>query len=174
MHIPHAFYAFGASFAIGAAAVPPWQVIALSTYSPSGRPNSSPDYYISATIQNPDPSKGDDASDIEVDCKATWQYPNLPYNKMFDCVLSGGTDSSWSWSMEPIQANSTSASSTTNFVLQFQAMSSTGPSGESTGWAGTQSFAVGDNLQGTCAGSGFCSWALKADKIPVLVDAHEI
>ncbi|KAI0139348.1 hypothetical protein GGR57DRAFT_496201 [Xylariaceae sp. FL1272] len=180
MHMPRACYALGAAFAIHAATVsaseelvvPPWQVIKLSTYSPSGRPNTSPDYYVSAAIRNPDPSKGDAASDVEVDCKATWQYPDLPYNKSFDCVLADGTVSSWSWSMEPIQANSTSASSTTNFVLAFQAISNTATSGESIVWAGTQSFAVGDNLQGTCAGSGFCSWALKPEKTPVLIDAH--
>jgi len=38
----------------------------------------------------------------------------------------------------------------------------------------TGHFAIGDNLKGTCGGSGVCNWGLAADKKPVLVTPSKV
>jgi hypothetical protein len=38
----------------------------------------------------------------------------------------------------------------------------------------TGHFAVGDNLKGTCGGSGVCNWSLGDDKKPFLITPKKV
>jgi hypothetical protein len=100
-----------ASPALGGSALAPWQVARLGTFSPSGRPNSSPDYYIHVNITNPDPTQ-DDSTDPglaagKVYCEFVWRYPDTPYNNISTCsILDTNTTAPapWVWTVELIEA----------------------------------------------------------------------
>ncbi|KAI0525388.1 hypothetical protein F5B22DRAFT_336646 [Xylaria bambusicola] len=151
-----------------------FSVTSLNTWSPSGRPGSSPDYYIHANITDPDPTKDvSDADGAQVYCALAWQWPDIPYNQILDCEISDARGSvSWAWSIELLKAtDAENPSPTTNFYLHWRAINTSQPQDEDViVYSGIGHFEVGENMQGTCAASGFCSWALKQAEIPVLID----
>ncbi|KAI0434777.1 hypothetical protein F5Y09DRAFT_295605 [Xylaria sp. FL1042] len=149
----------------------PWQVTNLQTWSPSGRPGSNPDWYIHVNITSPDiPSS-------EVYCQIVWLYPNAPYNQILDCEVVDTSDSTtWAWTVELLEATDEDPYPTTNFDLRWRAAQTPrDPTDEDFGiWTGVGQFEIGKNMQGQCAASGFCSWALKPDSTPVSIDVNSI
>ncbi|KAI8630248.1 hypothetical protein F5Y19DRAFT_474635 [Xylariaceae sp. FL1651] len=167
-----------ATFAL--ADLAPWQVTGLNTFSPSGRPGSSPNYYIRVNISNPDPTQSAPApsngTQGTVNCNALWLYGDLPYNKIYDCqILDLTTPTSWAWTFEPLEANDTYPSPTENFDIRWRAADSAASTEEGVRiWTGYGQFEVGKNMQGTCAASGFCSWGLKAENRPFPINVTSV
>ncbi|KAI0100802.1 hypothetical protein GGR51DRAFT_531740 [Nemania sp. FL0031] len=157
----------------------PWQVSNIQTWSPSGRPGSSPYYYIHVNITNPDPTQTATDPGItqgQVYCDISWLYPDAPYNNISACEIVNTTaPSAWAWTVELLEAD-TDPSSTTNFELRWRAAANPEASTDSSTeiWTGVGKFQVGDNLQGTCAGSGFCSWYLKPTNTPFPINVTSV
>ncbi|KAI2469743.1 hypothetical protein F4781DRAFT_208507 [Annulohypoxylon bovei var. microspora] len=156
----------------------PWQVTRLSTFSPSGRPGSSTLAHLWANITNPGfipagPGATFDTS--SANCTVDWIYANeYPYGHVFDCTTTGAQEPSSSiskWTIEVLEANSTSPSATENMNVRFTLTTNLTGDGDEyyKVLVGTQHFQVGDNMSGSCGGSGVCSWSLKEDSVPVLV-----
>ncbi|KAI3321851.1 hypothetical protein HD806DRAFT_502121 [Xylariaceae sp. AK1471] len=166
------------SLAVGELA--PWHVTGLGTYSPSGRPGNSPDYYIHVNISNPDPTQSDPAPSTppgNVYCQAIWVYPDVPYNKIVECdIVDSTTPTTWVWTLEPLEAGDESPWPTTNFDLRWRAASTSAyPTEEGIQiWTGVGQFEVGKNMKGLCAASGFCVWELKPESNPVLIDVSSV
>ncbi|KAK5631124.1 hypothetical protein RRF57_006839 [Xylaria bambusicola] len=175
MQVRHYLQALGIAIPLfTTSALGRFSVTSLNTWSPSGRPGTSPDYYIHANITDPDPTKDTpDADGAQVYCAFVWQWPNAPYNQILDCVIAdGGRPVGWAWTVELLEATETEEPfPTTNFDLHWRAINLSQPQdGNVTFYSGIGHFEVGKNLQGTCAASGFCSWALKPTETPVVID----
>ncbi|KAI1454078.1 hypothetical protein F4805DRAFT_441112 [Annulohypoxylon moriforme] len=156
----------------------PWQVTRLGTFSPSGRPGSDVFAHLWANITNPNsisagPGVSFDSS--SANCTVNWVFADeYPYGQVFDCDTTETEQSSSSvskWTIEVLKANSTSASATENMDVKFTLSANLTVDGDEyfKVLVGTQHFQVGENLEGTCGGSGVCSWGLKGDSVPVLV-----
>jgi len=168
-----------------------WQVTNLYSFSPSGRPGTSPDYYIRVNISNPDPRP--DAPGVVL-CTSIWQYPDVPYNKISDCQIVDSVNQTadgdatnthahgdtWAWTLEPLEVVTDDFHfATTNVNLRWRAarINSNSGSAKARGvrvLTGVGHFEVGDNMTGLCAASGFCVWNLKPEKAPVLVDVESV
>ncbi len=127
----------------------PWQVPKLYTFSPSGRPSSSPWYSLNATIIDPN------FSNTTTECSTKWTYESPPYKQVHNCSEAAYRK----WSFEILETNSSSEypSPTTDFGLRFL-LSRKGGREE---YEGKANFKVGGNMSGLCAASGFCTWNLK-------------
>ncbi|KAI1212687.1 uncharacterized protein F4807DRAFT_346033 [Annulohypoxylon truncatum] len=157
----------------------PWQVTRLNTFSPSGRPGSDTLAHLWANITNPNsvpagPGTTFDAS--SANCTVDWTYGGEnPYGRVFECDTEDAQSSSSSsvskWEIEVLEANSTSPSATTNMDVKFMLTVNLTVDGDDyyKVLVGTQHFQLGENMEGTCGGSGVCSWSLKSDSVPVLV-----
>ncbi|KAI0805879.1 hypothetical protein GGR55DRAFT_260268 [Xylaria sp. FL0064] len=149
----------------------PWQVTGLKSWSPSGRPGTNPDWYINVNITSPD-----SPSSVTY-CQIVWDYPDVPYNQILDCEVLGASNSTaWAWTVELLEATDDGPYPTTNFDLRWRAAT---PLTDSTDEdfqirTGVGQFEVGKNMQGLCAASGFCSWALKTESIPVPIEVESI
>lgn len=165
----------------------PWQVARLGTFSPSGRPGSSPDYYIHVNITNPDPTQASSTdpgiASGKVYCEFVWRYPDTPYSNISTCSIldvDAAAAVPWVWTVELIEAEDENPSATTDFDLLWRAATTAETTqGEEDGsgvqtWTGRGHFEVGDNMQGTCAASGFCSWGLKDASSPFPVDVSTV
>ncbi|KAI1104556.1 hypothetical protein F4804DRAFT_185316 [Jackrogersella minutella] len=161
----------------------PWQVTRLNTFSPSGRSNDSTLAYIWANITNPNsipagPGASFDSS--SANCTVDWTFfGEDPYGRVFECETaetqpgssSSGSSSVSKWTIEIIDANDTMSSPTENMDVKFTLTTNLTMNGDDyyKVLIGTQHFEVGDNMEGQCGGSGVCSWGLKDEIIPVLV-----
>ncbi|KAI3335161.1 hypothetical protein F4824DRAFT_489869 [Ustulina deusta] len=158
----------------------PWQVTGLQTWQPSGRPGSSPDWYVHVNITNPDPTQSvadPDVAQGKVYCQVVWRYPDVPYNQISECDIVDTTGSTtWAWTVELLEADDADPSPTTNFGLRWRAASTLSASADEDVqiWTGVGQFEVAMNMQGTCAASGFCSWALKPESTPVPVEVTSV
>ncbi|OTB03943.1 hypothetical protein M426DRAFT_59555 [Hypoxylon sp. CI-4A] len=150
----------------------PWKVTRLSSFSPSGRPGASPLAHIWATIENPNsilaaPGVSFDAT--LANCTVEWTFygGDEPYGHVSDST----SDSTSKWTIEVLEANSTSPSPTENMDIRFTLTMNVTVNGSEYHevLAGTQHFEVGGNMEGTCGGSGVCSWNLKEESNPVLI-----
>ncbi|KAI1466582.1 uncharacterized protein F4812DRAFT_85511 [Daldinia caldariorum] len=158
----------------------PWEVTRLSTFSPSGRPGNSNLANLWATITNPSPITAGPGASFEpstANCTVEWTwYVEEPYGRTVDCT-TGGNQTAFSgsiskWTIEILKADSDYASPTENFDVKFTLTANKTANGEDyyKVLAGTQHFAIGENMKGTCGGSGVCSWYLDEKNIPVLVE----
>ncbi|KAI1379695.1 hypothetical protein F4677DRAFT_290840 [Hypoxylon crocopeplum] len=155
-----------------------WRVTRLSTYSPSGRPGSSPIAHLWATITNPDPvpasPAGTSPTGSTANCTVDWDFASeRPYGRAVECVTEQRPGASVSaWTIELFEANSTWASPTENVDVRFTLSRNLTVDGVENDkvFVGTQHFEVGDNMRGTCGGSGVCSWELRQENIPVLIE----
>lgn len=147
-------------------------VTSLQTWSPSGRPGTSPDWYIHVNITDPDPTKTvSDPSGPHVYCEVVWQYPAAPYNETIECNITDATGFvNWAWTVTLLEANDPDPWPTTNFDLLWRAVNLSQSNEPVIVWSGIGQFEVAKNLQGTCAGSGFCSWSLKPEDTPYVVE----
>ncbi|KAI0010894.1 hypothetical protein F4779DRAFT_575921 [Xylariaceae sp. FL0662B] len=151
----------------------PWRVTRLSTFSPSLRPNGgSNSSNIAVVITNSNstsagvvPNGGAAFDASTANCTARWLTASeSPYGNSYDCTQA-------TWKMEVLEANGTWKSPTEKFDLRFTLTSNETGDGDvySTILVGREHFEVGKNLEGSCGGSGVCSWSLKAASIPVLI-----
>ncbi len=93
-------------------------------------------------------------------CVGKWTFEEPPYGVVNNCSdVPGGN---WTFAMLKSD-NAATASPTTDFRLRFELKK-----GEAN-FVGTEKFAVGENMSGLCAASGFCSFELKEGMAPVLV-----
>ncbi|KAI0885942.1 uncharacterized protein GGS22DRAFT_121685 [Annulohypoxylon maeteangense] len=157
----------------------PWQVTRLNTFSPSGRPGSDVNAHLWANITNPSPIPAGpgvtfDAS--SANCTVNWVYAgDYPYGHVFICNTTDTEESSSSstskWTIEVLEANVTSPSATTNMDVRFTLTTNLTVDGDEyyKVLVGTQHFQVGENMRGSCGGSGVCSWTLRDESVPVLV-----
>ncbi|KAI0871351.1 hypothetical protein GGS24DRAFT_471864 [Hypoxylon argillaceum] len=158
----------------------PWKVASIQTWQPSGRPGSSPNWYIHANITNPDPEQCNTDPAVaqgQVYCEITWVYPNAPYNQVSACqIVNTAAPTPWSWTVELLEGDGGDSYPVSNFALRWRAAStSPAAAGENVAiFTGVGSFLTADNLQGNCAASGFCQWYLNPADTPFLVNATSV
>lgn len=152
-----------ASAAPIAQSLQPWQLTALGTFSPSGRPGSSPYSTMNATIQDPNtipvaqtPTGQAAFPPSSANCSAQWTT-SPPWGKSIACS-SDSTFSHWSFTINR------GTSGTTNFTLEFKLVDDVTVFGTryTKTFIGGDHFELGKNLGGVCGGSGVCSWGLKS------------
>jgi hypothetical protein len=138
----------------------PWEITHLSTFSPSGRPGSSPYSVINITISDPNDSTVSPAI-----CVGTWTFEELPYGKVHACSeVPGGQ-----WTFAMLQSDSDNPSPTTEFKLRFEVQKMDQL------FRGTEEeFLIGDNLTGLCSASGVCSFGLMEEKTPYRVSWYRV
>ncbi|OIW30170.1 hypothetical protein CONLIGDRAFT_576629 [Coniochaeta ligniaria NRRL 30616] len=158
----------------------PWEISSLSTFSPSGRPGSSPYSILNITISDPNtilagPSPTGPAvfPPSTAICNTSFVGTAPPYNQILNCseVQYG------SWTFEILEANNTSyPSATTNFDVRFTHVDNVTVIGDvySQVYAGTGHFEVGKNMAGICGASGVCSWGLKDEERPYLIQQSRV
>ncbi|KAI2643223.1 hypothetical protein GGS21DRAFT_495369 [Xylaria nigripes] len=159
----------------------PWHVTGISTFSPSGRPGSSTEFYNYANITNPDPTQTETDPEItqgKVSCKLVWQYPDVPYSQAMDCeILDTTVPSPWIWTVEFLKRDN-DTNPINNFDLRWRAAPREKyPSESHEGlqiWTGAGHFKVGQNMDFLCAASGFCSGGLKATSNPALINVTTV
>jgi hypothetical protein len=102
-------------------------------------------------------------------CLAKYFSPGEnPLGRTWPCDPS--SDSKGYWTME-VLAGSTGSYSSTDFKLKFKHVADVLYHGSEykASFEAQGSFKVGDNLKGTCGGSGVCSWGLPAEKSPFAI-----
>ncbi|KAI1401487.1 hypothetical protein F4819DRAFT_458009 [Hypoxylon fuscum] len=158
----------------------PWKVTKMSTFSPSGRPGSSPLAHTWANITSSGSIAAGHGASFEssdANCTAEWVWASeVPYNHTYECTtttaVAPSQSSSSTWTIEILEVtNSNYFSPTENFDVKFTLTSNVTVDGNEyyKVLVGTQHFEVGKNMRGTCGGSGLCSWALRDENNPVLV-----
>ncbi|KAK3374659.1 hypothetical protein B0H63DRAFT_480704 [Podospora didyma] len=164
-------------------AVKPWEISGVGTHSPSGYPANAPYSTLFVSISDPNhivlgSTRFGDAAfpPSSVNCTVRWLGAlENPYGWVNTCTdINHGK-----WTVEILPGVVTTSgpqsysSPTTNFVLRFTLSEAvvlmTGTIYER--FVGTAAFAVGDNMSGSCGGSGVCNWGLKETVVrPVLVN----
>ncbi|KAI6088458.1 hypothetical protein F4821DRAFT_89311 [Hypoxylon rubiginosum] len=159
----------------------PWQVTKLSTFSPSGRPGSSPLARILANVTNPSAiPAGPGASSpsfapSEANCTVEWAWADAqPYGAVHECTTAPPAEASSSkWTVEILESDPGAYAPTEKLDVKFTLTltSSSDRDGEaySKVLVATQHFEVGDNMRGTCGGSGVCSWGLNEELTPLSI-----
>ena len=145
----------------------------LSTFSPSGRPGSSPYSTLNVTISDPNTvPAGQTPTGTAVfppstgTCGVAFTGASVPWGVEQPCT----SDSEYTtWTVTLNEPASGTASGTTNFVLSFKETDNVQIPGSDVTkvFEGSQAFAVGDNLGGECGGSGVCYWALTSAPVAV-------
>jgi hypothetical protein len=137
----------------------PWEITRLTTFSPSGRPGSSPYSVINITISDPN-----DSTVSPTICVGTWTFEEPPYGKINNCSdVPGGQ-----WTFAMLESDSGNPSPTTDFKLQFEVQKMDQL------FRGTEEFLIGDSLSGLCSASGICSFGLKEEKTPYRVSWNRV
>ncbi|KAM7193196.1 hypothetical protein V8F33_007896 [Rhypophila sp. PSN 637] len=193
-----------------------WSVRNLNTFSPSGRPGSSPYSTLNTTITDTYGHYDAHLNRVPLStaiCFMKWQWGSrdiTPYNIVFNCsnVDPNDTDSHWSFEMRNA-TESEYPSPTTDFYLWFwrsvENIYNDGHGSEKGGrftkrgpvdelaavverndkprrearnilYVGHARFKVGpgENMEGICGASGVCSYNLRQEKTPVLIERQVI
>ncbi|KAK4228655.1 hypothetical protein QBC38DRAFT_523523 [Podospora fimiseda] len=158
------FFAFTASTAdIRAPIRPPLKplhILTLTTFAPSGRPDSYP------TNSAVNISASDPNSMTVIACATTWpvfEYATV-WNRINPCSESSGAtkNSKWTFQLLTPTASGQGASPLWNFRVHFVHETEKGI------YVATGKFGVDDgNLSGLCSASGVCSFVLKGDNVTV-------
>ncbi|KAK3303786.1 uncharacterized protein B0T15DRAFT_541257 [Chaetomium strumarium] len=155
---------FGTATTTSSTPIKPWEISHLSTFSPSGRPDSSPWAVVNLTISDPN-----DTSVSPATCVRQWNFGNeTPYDKVIACSeVPGGK---WTFVMlEADGADGVTPSPITNFGVRFELEKKKKKKDGGEKWVGDAKFVVGENMSGLCAASGFCSFGLKEELAPFAV-----
>ncbi|KAK0710141.1 hypothetical protein B0T26DRAFT_755252 [Lasiosphaeria miniovina] len=179
MRIPIAALVLGSQ---ATAALKPWEISALRTFSPSGRPDSSPWSFINLTIADRNtyaataPPPDASAPGIAATCFVQWPYAGDAYGREVNCTtttttttpLSSSPPPEWTLTMLPTPG-SAYASPLNDFMLRLTLTLKF--AGAEDKYEGSARFALGpgQNLQGICSASGVCAFALRDEAVPVLV-----
>ncbi|RYN76785.1 hypothetical protein AA0120_g11659 [Alternaria tenuissima] len=151
-----------------------FQVNKVTSYSPSGRPGSYPWAQITASVTDPNEinlgTSQSDGSNVTVpagsqglDCKAQWYTKGeSPLDRTWPCDAT----SNGYWIMNVLAGSSGFA--TGDFNLKFTHVADLVYRGEqfTESFEAEGHFAVGENLSGSCGGSGICTWGLKSANTP--------
>jgi hypothetical protein len=140
-----------APLATVASSLKPWEISRLTTFSPSGRPGSSPWSIINITISDPN-----DAISSPTICSGKWTFEEPPYDIINSCSEVPGAE----WTFVMLRSNGTGASPTMDFQLRFELNK------KRESFEGTEKFVVGENMSGLCSASGVCSFGLKEEMTP--------
>ncbi|KAH6870801.1 cell death in tomato 1 [Alternaria rosae] len=151
-----------------------WQVTRVNIFTPSGRPGSYPWASITADVTDPNvidlgPAQFDDtnvtapAGSQGLNCKAQWYTKGEnPLDRTWPC---DGTSDGY-WLMNVLEGSDGFGSR--DFTLKFTHVADVKYQGaqykatyEAEGY-----FTVGQNLAGSCGGSGVCSFSLKGEAKP--------
>ncbi|KAF2829843.1 hypothetical protein CC86DRAFT_464343 [Ophiobolus disseminans] len=161
-----------------------WKVTGVAVGTPSGRPGSYPWSSITANITDPNEinlgTAQSDGSTVIVPAGS----------QGINCVAKyfskgGETPLGRTWPCDPVEdgywtmkvlAGSSGSYSSTNFNLKFTHVADLVYQGSqyTASFEGEGHFEVGNQLAGTCGGSGVCGWGLAPGKNPVLVKANKI
>ncbi|KAI0009537.1 hypothetical protein F4779DRAFT_369665 [Xylariaceae sp. FL0662B] len=160
----------------------PWQVMKLSTFSPSGRPGNSPLAHLWANITSPGSvpaGSGVSFDQSSANCTVDWVWGDeKPYSLIYECATTvtataeaDSSRSSSKWTIEILEADSGYFSPTENIAVKFTLTNNLTIDGDEfyKVLVGIQHFEVGENMRGSCGGSGVCSWELREEDNPVLV-----
>jgi len=152
----------------------PWEISSLATFSPSGRPGSSPYSILNITITDPNTTAAGPAHrgtavfpPTTAVCNATFVGEAPPWGRALNC--SETSYGHWSFEMlEPAE----NPSATTNFDVRFTHVSNVTVIGQvfTKVYVAREHFEVGKNMGGICGASGVCSFGLKEEERPVLVN----
>jgi len=160
----------------------PWQVSGVAVFSPSGRPGQYPWPTITANVTDPNEILLGTAEDgtpvtlpagsVAANCEAKWLTGTEPTNHFWPCDASGEGDGYWF--MEVVAG--ANGFSSTNFDLKFTRVAQTLYRGSSytKKFEGEGHFEIGQNLGGSCGGSGVCFWGLKPENSPFPVQQEEV
>jgi hypothetical protein len=181
--------AFAASSAFAApvverqAALQPWQVNTVSSFNPSGRPGQYP--WSSIRVELTDPNEIQlgtspdgqavtlPAGNTALNCEAKYFTSGTPltFGHRWPCDNDGKGEGYWYF-----EVNQASGSSSGNFDLKITRVAEVLFQGSSYSktFVGTGHFEVGQNLAGSCGGSGVCSWGLKPELKPFPVQQTEV
>ncbi|CAF9932897.1 MAG: hypothetical protein GOMPHAMPRED_006692 [Gomphillus americanus] len=124
----------------------PWELTALGTFSPSGRPGSSPFSTLNATIVDSNSFLPSSAN-----CSTQWET-SPPFGKTLPCH-SNNSKAKWTFSL------TSGTSGTENFTIAFNLVDTKSATSVKK-FTGGDHFEVGTNLSGECGGSGVCFWGL--------------
>lgn len=105
---------------------------------------------------------------VAANCSTEWTFEDTPFDRVLNCTdIAHGY-----WTFEMLTEGVESPSPTQNFDVRFtQVRNLRVPGGNYTQtWVGKASFRIGENMEGLCGASGVCSFGLKAEAQPVLVD----
>ncbi|KAL2015338.1 hypothetical protein VTK56DRAFT_5782 [Thermocarpiscus australiensis] len=151
-------------------ALKPWEISRLSTFSPSERPGRTLSSVINITISDPNylplPDGSPQGISISTDatCGAAWTSDKPPYNQAHSCTeVPYGR-----WTFEMIETDSGYPSPTTDFVLRFTLARA------EESFVGTARFVVGENMRGLCSAGGVCSFGLKEEMVPFLINQTRV
>ncbi|KAI1764920.1 hypothetical protein GGR53DRAFT_465898 [Hypoxylon sp. FL1150] len=153
----------------------PWQVTKLSTFSPSGRPGSSPLASILANITNPSSipaGAGPSFAASSANYSVEWAFGDAqPYGTAYECTTTPAASASSSrWTVEILKTDADLYAPTERLDVRFTLTLTSGLAEDgSMVLAAIQHFEVGDNMRGTCGGSGVCSWSLDEELTPLLI-----
>ena len=152
----------------------PWEISSLRTFSPSGRPGSSPYSILNITITDPNTTAAGPAprgtaifTPTTAVCNATYVGDAPPWGQSLNCSAT----SYGYWAFEMLQP-AENPSATTNFDVRFTHVSNVTVIGKvfTKVYVAREHFEVGKNLAGLCSASGVCSFGLKEDETPYLVN----
>jgi len=106
-----------------------------------------------------------------LNCEAKWLLGENPFDRSWLCDNSGKADGYWS-----IKIVETNDFSVGKFEVVFTRVAEVAYHGMRFGkrFEAQARFEIGDNLTGSCGGSGVCSWGLKAELKPLSVPQHEV
>lgn len=138
----------------------PLQIMTLTTFAPSGRPNSFP------TESSVNISASDPNSNTVIACATKWPVfeDATIWNRINPCFESSGAakDSKWTFQLLTPTASGNGASPLWNFRVHFVHETEKGV------YVATGKFGVEDgNMSGLCSASGVCSFVLKGDNVTV-------
>ena len=147
----------------------PWEITRLSS---SGLPYRSeaachdPLNTLAVEIRDPNSYSGLTTAPNMTQCIAKFPYCDPPFRKPFNCTeVSHG---SWSFTFYPTQANVDTKywNPGQDFTISLRlALRERG-----VWFDGKASFSVGGNMRGLCSAGGICSFSLKEELAPVLVN----
>jgi hypothetical protein len=156
------------------AALEPWQVTALRTYSPPYSPNVTLKSGIAFTISDPNTMEAGPAHrgpaifpPSTANCSGSWTDEVQAYDRLFNCTeVQYGY-----WSFELRKPVTGYASPMTNFDVRIQRVYNVTVMNSvyTKILVAPGHFEVGKNMGGLCGASGVCSFQLKGDSAPSLV-----
>ncbi|RKU40165.1 hypothetical protein DL546_002593 [Coniochaeta pulveracea] len=166
----------------------PWLITRLWTFTPSGRPGSSPWSTLNFTISDPNtiiagtgPQQTFTYPAHTANCSAQWSSTlSVPaWNRTINCTQHSYEFAYWSFEILYPETNGTVydyPSASEHFDLRIRLTDTTNPGNQKYFWKqsfeGRVGLEVGGNMGGICGASGVCSWSLKDDKTPLEVRQH--
>ncbi|KAK0615328.1 hypothetical protein B0T17DRAFT_620118 [Bombardia bombarda] len=153
----------------------PWNLTSMRSFSPSGRPGSSPFVTLNLTIVDLNdadrlPRSALKNATLEAECDTQWSWENFdydkdPYNRVHNCSK---VDVGW-WTFELFKTNASVPNPARNFLVQFEHHVK-----RDEVYVGVGNLSVETNVRGACGGSGVCTWYLWEGAMPVYINQARV